>query len=136
MRWTWTSRPSFQIFIIHLHWSSILWQNKTQFQDYVYKWWFCFTKINRFFFMEHGVFDNNGNLFKRRCIKYEEVVKARQKVYRFLVMLQVLRRKENGSNKVVLLKKKCITTSIYAFSSEEKCTLNRWLLGRSTLLYL
>lgn len=58
--------------------------------------------------MEHGVFDNNGNLFKRRCIKYEEVVKARQKVYRFLVMLQVLRRKENGSNKVVLLKKNAL----------------------------
>lgn len=59
-----------------------------------------------FFFMEHEVFDNNGNLFKRRCIKYEEVVKARQKVYRFLVMLQVLRRKENSSNKVVLFLKK------------------------------
>lgn len=58
--------------------------------------------------MEHGVSDNNGNLFKRRCIKYEEVVKARQKVYRFLVMLQVLRRKENGSNKVVLLKKNAL----------------------------
>lgn len=58
--------------------------------------------------MEHGVFDNNGNLFKRRCIKYEEVVKARQKVYRFLVMLQVLRRKENGSNKVVLFKKNAL----------------------------
>lgn len=52
------------------------------------------------------MFDNNGNLFKRRCIKYEEVVKARQKVYRFLVMLQVLRRKENSSNEVVLFKKK------------------------------
>lgn len=52
------------------------------------------------------MFDNNGNLFKRRCIKYEEVVKARQKVYRFLVMLQVLRRKENSSNKVVLFFKK------------------------------
>lgn len=75
--------------------------------------------------MEHEVFDNNGNLFKRRCIKYEEVVKARQKVYRFLVMLQVSRRKEISSNKVVLLKKKCIMTSIDAFSSEEKCTLNR-----------
>lgn len=71
------------------------------------------------------MFDNNGNLFKRRCIKYEEVVKARPKVYRFLVMLQVLRRKENSSNKVVLFLKKGITTSIDAFSTEEKCTLDR-----------
>lgn len=63
---------------------------------------FVLPKSIGFFFMEHEVFDNNGNLFKRRCIKYEEVVKARQKVYRFLVMLQVLRRKENSSNKVVL----------------------------------
>lgn len=32
--------------------------DKTQFQDYVYKWRFCFTKINRVFFLEHGLFDN------------------------------------------------------------------------------
>lgn len=38
---------------------------------------FVLLKLIGFFFMEYEVFDNNGNLFKCRCIKYEEVVKVR-----------------------------------------------------------
>lgn len=50
------SRPSFQIFIIHLHWSSISWQNKTQFKDYMYIE-HVFPQ-NQYFFIKHWIRDN------------------------------------------------------------------------------
>lgn len=62
------SRPSFQIFIIHLHWSSISWQNKTQFQDYMYME-HVFSPKSIFFHKALNPWQQ-GNVFKRGYIKY------------------------------------------------------------------